>query len=114
MLTPIGWRGSTLRELRQWPSDIRQRVGYELYRVQQGFEPSDWRPMSAVGPGVAEIRVHAEREYRVLYVARFAEAVYVLHVFIKVTPRTRLHDLELSRTRYHELVAARRHRKIGG
>ncbi len=61
---------------------------YEVYLVQQGQEPSDWKPMPAVGPGVREIRIHSEGEYRVFYVASFAEGVYVLHSFQKKTQRT--------------------------
>ena len=64
--------------------------------------------MSAVGPGVREIRVHTGVEHRVCYVAAFAEGIYVLHVFQKKTRKTAARDLEIARTRYRELVAARK------
>jgi phage-related protein len=79
-------------------------MGYQLGRVQQGLEPRDWKPMPAVGPGVVEIRVHAENEYRVLYLARRNDAVHVLHAFVKKTRKTPKADIELARRRYRELT----------
>jgi len=73
--------------------------------------PSDWKPMPSVGPGVHEIRIHTEREHRVFYVARFAEAVYVLHACEKRTRRTRHADIELAKARLAELQVLRRRRK---
>lgn len=70
--------------------------------------PSDWRPMPAVGGGVAEIRIRGRQEHRVLYVAKFEEAIYVLHAFEKKSQRTRKADLDLARTRLKEVAAARR------
>jgi phage-related protein len=64
--------------------------------------------MPSVAQGVYEIRVHAEGEYRVLYVASFADGVYVLHAFEKRSQRTRRHDIELARTRYREIVRERK------
>lgn len=63
--------------------------------------------MATVGPGVVEIRVHTAQEYRVVYVAKFAEAVYVLHAFNKQTRKTLQHDIELAQQRYSELMRAR-------
>ena len=60
--------------------------------------------MSIVGPGVVEIRVHAENEYRVLYVARRNDAVHVLHAFKKKTQQTRKADIEIARRRFRELA----------
>lgn len=68
--------------------------------VQQGLEPSDWKPMSAVGAGVREIRIHVLGEWRVIYVAKFAEAIYMLHVFQKKTQKTRRDDIDLAQSRY--------------
>jgi phage-related protein len=67
--------------------------------------------MSSVGRGVQEIRVHTETEHRVLYVATFAEAVYVLHAFEKKTRRTRAADLQRARQRLSELTQQRARRK---
>ena len=96
---PLIWVGASLDRLRTFPAEPRQQAGYQLYRVQLGLEPSDWKPMASVGPGVVEIRIHEQGEYRVLYVARFAEAVYVLHAFSKKTQKTRQADLDLARRR---------------
>jgi len=63
--------------------------------------------MSIVGPGVIEIRIHTTQEYRVFYVAKFAEAVYVLHAFTKQTQKTPQHDIDLAQRRYAELVRTR-------
>ena len=68
--------------------------------VQRGEMPSDFKPMLNVGAGVYEIRVHVLGEWRVLYVAKRAEAVYVLHAFQKKTQKTSKADLELAKRRY--------------
>ena len=103
----VFWVGSSLADTRAFPVEVRQRVGYELYLVQQGEDPSDWKPMPAVGSGVREIRIHSEGEYRVFYVASFAEGVYVLHSFEKKTQRTRQADIALGRARYADVARAR-------
>ena len=74
----------------------------------------DWKPMSSVGPSVREIRVHTGLEHRVLFVAKFTEAVYVLHGFEKRTPKTPRRDVELARQRYRDLVAQRRMADLTG
>ena len=105
---PLRWLGDSLNAVRAFPSAARHRVGTELRYVQEGEMPSDWKPMAAVGSGVNEIRVHFGGEYRVLYVARFAERVYVLHAFAKKTRRTSKRDIDLAAKRYRDLVAERR------
>jgi len=75
--------------------------------VQAGEAPLDWKPMQAVGPGVIEIRIHRGGEFRVIYAARFREAIYVLHCFGKKAQRTRQPDVELARRRLREVVALR-------
>ena len=69
--------------------------------------------MASIGVGVQEIRVHTETEHRVCYVARFLEAIYVLHAFEKRTRKTSRADLELARTRYRELLGHRRRQGYG-
>ena len=101
------WVGGALARVRSFPAGARREVGHQLYQVQLGFAPSDWKPMALVGPGVVEIRVHEGGEYRVLYAARFAEAVYVLHAFEKRTRQTRKADIDLARK---NLAAVVRHR----
>lgn len=111
---PLQWLGPSRSDVRAFPRDARRLAGVQLRRVQQGLDPLDWKPMSSVGPGVREIRVHTTLEHRVLYVATFPEAVYVLHTFEKRTRKTSKSDLELARQRFRALVAQRRRRGLTG
>jgi len=79
-------------------------VGYELELVQHDMEPSDWKPMTTVGPGVNEIRIRIEGEHRVFYVARLTHAIYVLHVFRKKSRKTSKGDIELAKMRFQEAL----------
>jgi phage-related protein len=103
----IFWVGSTLQDLRAFPEDARSIAGHELHLVQQGLEPDDWKPMTSVGPGVQELRIHTGVEHRVFYLAKFAEGVYVLHAFLKKTQQTAQRDLELARERYRDVLRGR-------
>ena len=111
---PLQFLGSSLNDLRDFPDAARRLAGHQLHLVQHGLQPDDWKPMTTVGAGVTEIRVHTDVEHRVFYVAKFAEAVYVLHAFAKTTPQTRKADLDLGRHRYQELVHARQLRARAG
>ena len=108
MLKALLWLGSSRGDVRDFPPDAKRRAGYELYLVQSGLDPSDWKPMSSVGAGVREIRVSSGREHRVLYVAKFEEGIYVLHAFEKKTQRTSKADLERARQRFREILKNRR------
>ena len=106
-MKPITWLGDSLGQVRGFPDDARREAGFELGEVQKGLDPSDWKPMTGVGAGVKEIRIRTENEYRVMYVAKFAEAVYVLHAFTKKTQQTPKKDIDLTSQRYRELVNER-------
>jgi phage-related protein len=98
--------GTAKDDLSRFPDAARMRAGYELFMVQVGREPADWKPMPGVGPGACEIRIRdAAGAFRVVYVAKFADAVYVLHAFQKKTQKTAPRDLELARKRYLEARA---------
>src|SRR6266498_4635952 len=101
---PLVWLGSSLDDLREFPDDARQETGFQLRKVQRGGSPSDWKPMASVGSGVIEIRIHTTQEYRVFYVAKFTEAIYVLHAFTKRTQKTVHRDIQLAQRRYSELI----------
>jgi len=73
----LAWLGSARSDVRRFPVAVRRLAGFQLRRVQQGLDPNDWKPMSNVGAGVREIRLHVEGAHRVFYVATFADAVYV-------------------------------------
>lgn len=97
--------GGALDDLRAFPASARRVAGYELDKVQNGLDPSDWKPMISVGQGVREIRIRdASGAFRVLYVAKFADAVYVLHCFQKKTQATSKIDLDLAAKRYRDLM----------
>ena len=91
--------------------DARRESGHQLNRVQQGWEPKDWKPMSTVGPGVREIRIHQAGEFRVLYVANLPEAIYVLSAFEKRTRRTPQRELELAMDRFRSVSEERRRQR---
>jgi len=95
--------GSSLDDIKNFPAEARQDAGFELDAIQRGLMPSDFKPMLGVGPGAYEIRVHALGEWRVIYVAKFADAVYVLHAFQKKTQKTRKEDIELAARRYRQI-----------
>jgi phage-related protein len=102
---PVEFRGSALEDLRAFPEAARREAGYQLDQVQHGHEPDDWKPMNTVGQGVREIRIRdAAGAFRVMYVAKFDNAVYVLHCFQKKTQKTSKADLNLAAQRYRELV----------
>jgi len=103
----IVWTGDSRKRVQGFPDKARSRAGFELWEVQQGHDPSDWKPLPFVGPNAREIRVHADGEFRVIYVARFDEAVYVLHAFGKKTRRTSRLDMDLAWRRYRALISER-------
>ena len=102
-LKPITWLGTSREDVKSFPEKVRQIVGVELMAVQSGHTPSDWKPMSSIGQGVREIRVQYEGQYRVIYIAKFGESIYVLHAFRKKTQRTSRQDLDLARNRLKQI-----------
>jgi phage-related protein len=102
---PVHFRGSALDDLRSFPITARRQAGFQIDLVQHGQMPDDWKPMPTIGQGVQEIRIRdAAGAFRVVFVAKFAEAIYVLHCFQKKTQRTSKPDLALAETRYRELL----------
>jgi phage-related protein len=102
---PVEFRGTALDDLRAFPEAARRQAGHQLDQVQHGREPDDWKSMHTVGRGVREIRIRdAAGAFRVLYVAKFDDAVYVLHCFQKKTQRTSKADLNLAAQRYRDLL----------
>jgi phage-related protein len=102
-MKPVVFRGSSLDDLRAFPSTARREAGHQLDQVQRGLDADDWRPMTTVGQGVKEIRIRdASGAFRVIYVAKFAEAV--LHCFQKKTEQTSKTEIALAAQRYRELL----------
>jgi phage-related protein len=104
----IQWLGTSLNTVRSFPESVRKLVGQELRFVQTGSMPTDFKPMTTVGAGAYEIRVRSGNQYRVIYVAKFAESVYVLHSFIKTTPKTSKPDLDMAKAQYAMLLKERK------
>lgn len=103
-MKPVVFLGDALGRIREFPETARRQVGMELRQVQRGLEPSDWKQMKSVGPGVREIRVRdASGAFRVVYVANLAKAVYVLHAFHRKTRATAKRDLDLAALRFRLL-----------
>lgn len=101
----IAFLGSSLDDLREFPSTARSEAGYQLDRVQHGLEPADFKSMPTIGKGVWEVRITDEAgQFRVIYIAKLKDAVYVLHCFQKKTQKTSAKDLELSSKRLRELL----------
>lgn len=102
---PVEFRGNSLDDLRDFPVEAKRAAGFQIDQVQNGRDPDDWKPMSKIGQGVREIRIRdTAGVFRVIYVAKFVDAVYVLHCFQKKTEKTSKRDLDLAATRYRELV----------
>lgn len=102
-MKPLKFIDTARDDLSAFPRMAKREAGNELWYVQIGATPSDRKPMSAVGPGAFEIRIHVEGEWRVVYVAKFDDAVFVLHAFRKKTRKTSQRDLDLARKRYREI-----------
>lgn len=97
----IEFLGSSLKELKGFPESARREAGFQLDKVQHGEEPDDWRPMPSIGTGAVEIRISDKAgAFRVVYVAKFADAIYVLHCFQKKSQRTSQSDVDLAKQRY--------------
>jgi phage-related protein len=112
--TPIDWEGTSRSDLLSFPADAQQNAGFQLGRLQQGLDPTDWRPLTNLGKGISgvkEIRIWAsDGTYRVAYIARFNNTISVLHSFEKKTQQTSKTDIALIIKRYKDADA--RHKKV--
>ncbi|MFZ1102958.1 MAG: type II toxin-antitoxin system RelE/ParE family toxin [Hyphomicrobiaceae bacterium] len=101
---PVTLHGDALERLRDFHDEARKEAGHELYQIQKGQDPSDWKAMPTIGAGVREIGIRdATGAYRVIYVTSFADAIHVLHAFEKKTQRTARRDLELATARLRQI-----------
>lgn len=108
-MKPVAFQGNSLEALRAFPQSARRMAGLQLDRVQRGLEPDNWKPMPTVGAGVREIRIRdASGAFRVLYIAQFERAIYVLHCFQKKSEKTSRLDIETGQQRYRELLKGMR------
>ena len=105
---PIYWIGTSKEDIAQFPQDAKRKAGFQLRAVQRGDYPTDFKPISVVGKGVEEIRIKTGKAYRIFYVARFSEAIYVLHAFNKKTQKTSKKDIEIGKQRYQTIIELRK------
>ncbi len=107
-MKPIRFLGDTLKNLRDFPEDVRHDAGYQLDKVQRGKQPDDFKPMPTIGKGVEEIRLWDDAgTWRVVYTARLTHAVYVLHAFQKKTQSTSKRDIDIAKERFAQLAKGR-------
>ena len=105
----IRWVGSSYDDLRAFPKEARKEAGFQMGKVQAGLDPTDWKPFDDVGPGTKEIRIKdASGIFRVMVVAKFEEAVYVLHCLQKKTQATSKRDKDIAAARYRAVINARK------
>jgi phage-related protein len=109
---PIYWIGSSKEDITNFPTEARRKAGFQLRTLQKGQLPSDFKSMSIIGQGVEEIRIRTENAYRVFYIAKFSEAIYVLHAFQKTTQKTAKKDIQIGQQRYKQLISYRQERQI--
>ena len=103
----IFW-GDSLKVIRAFPDEARNEIGTRLREVQEGGTPHDSRGMNIIASGVREIRVSVDQnQFRTVYVAKFSEAVYVLHAFQKKTQKTPHKDIELASKRFKQILSYR-------
>jgi phage-related protein len=101
----LSFFGHSRNDYMDFPAAIRNKAGFQLDRVQRGLDPEDWKPMSSIGLGVKEVRLKdVTGAYRVIYVATFVEAVFVLHAFQKKSQRTSKRDIDLAAQRFKDLA----------
>jgi phage-related protein len=107
-MKPLQFLGDSLSRLREFSLDAKQDAGYQLDKVQRGEQPDDFKSMPSIGKGVEEIRIWEESgTYRVIYTARLADAIYVLHAFQKKTQATAKRDIDLAKARFAELIRSK-------
>jgi phage-related protein len=105
----IRWMGSAYSDLLAFPAELRKDAGFQLGKVQAGIEPDDWKPFDELGAGTKEIRIRdSQGIYRVMYVAKFEEAVYVIHCFQKKTQGTSQRDKSIAEARYRAILQERK------
>ncbi len=104
----IAWVGDAKRQVQDFPDTARSEAGHQLWRVQMGRDPDDWKPMPSIGNGVREIRIReASGAFRIVYIATLPQAVYVLHAFQKKTEKTEKRDIDLAAARLRTVLTER-------
>ncbi len=100
----IVFMGDSQSVIRDWGEDVRKEVGHQLFRIQNGFNPENFKPHKTIGMGVQELRVKIGNEYRVIYTVKHSDAIYVLAAFMKKTQKTPKQAIDLAKRRLKEIV----------
>jgi phage-related protein len=99
-LASVVWEGDSKEVLKAFPEAVTENFGFELWQLQQGERPRDYRPLPSIGPGVFELRDQDERTwYRVVYLSRIEDVIYVLHCFEKKSRGMPKKDFEKAKQR---------------
>lgn len=115
MAKDLYFRGDSLDRIKEFPDSAKKVIGHELNEVQEGRSPSDFKPMTTVGRSVYEIRIQVEEgAFRTIYIAKFQEAIYVLHAFQKKSQKTLGQHIELARKRLNDLIKERSDERHSG
>jgi phage-related protein len=105
----IRWLGSSYHDLLKFPVDPRREAGFQLGKIQAGLDPDDWKPFDSIGAGTREIRIRdPDGIFRVMYVTKYTEALYVLHCFQKKTQKLGPLDKMIAETRYRAIANYRK------
>jgi len=108
-MKPLKFHPDAIKSIRLFPEEARKEAGFQLDRVQRGEQPDDFKPFPTIGPGVEELRIRDESgAFRVIYTARFPEAVYAIHAFQKKARKTAQADIDLAKARYQALLKDRK------
>lgn len=99
----IEFCGESLNTIRAFPAAVKREAGLQLDKIQRGYEPTHWKPMPSIGSGVREIRIQEQGQYRVIYLTKLKDAVYVLHAFQKKTRKTRKQDIQAAKNALDEI-----------
>jgi len=96
--------GQSLNVIRNFGTASKRVAGYQLDRIQHGLDPQNWKPMATIGSGVREIRIQEQGQFRIIYVTKFDDAIYVLHAFQKKTQKTRKSDIDAAKREFQALI----------
>lgn len=102
----VVWEGDSLDVVREFPRDIREDLGLDIRRMQQGERPLSFRPMKSIAPGVFELKQMDENGwYRLIYLSRVGDRIFMLHAFQKKSAKTSKNDLKVASDRFKAVRA---------
>lgn len=104
----VVWMGDSLKQVKSFPEKVRRDIGSSLYDAQLGDKPKGAKPFKGVGRGVFEIVTRFDSDtYRTVYAVQIGNCIYVLHAFMKKSPKgisTAQQDVDLIKKRYKAAV----------